>query len=218
MNTREKRREHLVAEATATSGFLSVTEGLALCSTARRAASESTAPLVEIGAYLGRSTLFLAAGIAAAGPTSVLYSVDHHHGSEEMQSGWPDHDASLVDEYTGRMDSLLRWRRRIEECAADDIVIGVVGDSATIARHWVTPLSLVFIDGGHGEDVEWADFNGWAPKLMPGGFLLIHDVFPDPKDGGRPPFDCYQEAISSGRFEEDASSPIESLRVLVARS
>lgn len=218
MTSASERSEELVAAAESTEGFLSSREGLALCAAARRAAMQSGAPLVEVGAYLGRSTLFLAAGIAAAGTDTLLYSVDHHHGSEEMQSGWPDHDPALVDPATGLMETLPRWRRRIDECDANGVVIGVVGDSASIAAHWSTPLSLVFLDGGHGQDVEWADFRGWAPKLIAGGMLLIHDVFPDPRDGGRPPYDCYQEAISSGCFEEDSSSPTESLRVLIARS
>jgi predicted O-methyltransferase YrrM len=212
----EQRSAELLAKAAATTGFLSVAEGQALCAAAALAATASSAPLVEIGSYLGRSTLFLAAGIAAAGSTSVLYSVDHHHGSEELQLGWPDHDPSLVDQTTGQMETLLSWRRRIDACCASDLVIGVIGNSAVIAANWSTPLSLVFIDGGHGEAVEWADFRGWSPKLIPGGLLLIHDVFPDPRDGGRAPYDCYREAITSGRFIEAAGSPTESLRVLVA--
>ena len=199
-----------------TPGFLSIPEGEALRAAALSASSSTTAPLVEIGSYLGRSTLFLAAGIAASGSDSVLYSVDHHHGSEELQAGWPDHDPRLVDPTTGRMETLLSWRQRIDACHASDLVIGVIGDSSVVAAHWSTPLSLVFIDGGHGEATQWADFRGWSNKLIPGGFLLIHDVFPDPRDGGRPPYECYQEAIASGRFIESADSPTESLRLLIA--
>jgi hypothetical protein len=151
------RAEELCRLAEATTGFLSSGEGRLLRNVAARAASSGLGPLLEIGSYLGRSTLFLAAGIVEAGASTVLYSIDHHHGSEEMQDGWPDHDPSLVDATTGRMDTLARWRRRIEECRADDVVIGVVGRSEIIAPNWTTPLSFVFIDGGHGEEVEWAD-------------------------------------------------------------
>ena len=46
-----------------------------------------------------------------------------------------------------------------------------------------------------------------------GGYLVIHDVFPDPADGGRPPYDdIYLPAIGSGAFiEVDA---VGSMRVL----
>ena len=212
----EERSIVLRTAATETAGFLSVSEGGALVNAATYAAKSGLGPLVEIGSYLGRSTLFLAAGIAASGQSTLLYSIDHHHGSEEMQIGWPDHDARLVDETTGKMDSLLRWRRRIDECEAQDIVVGVVGSSARIAANWSTTLSMVFIDGGHGEAVEWADYRGWSAQLAPGGLLAIHDVFPDPTDGGRPPYECYLDALSSGRFVEATDYAAGSLRVLVA--
>ena len=205
---------HRLAEATA--GFLSAAEGRVLRDAAARADRSGLGPLLEIGSYLGRSTLFLAAGIVEAGASTVLFSLDHHHGSEEMQAGWPDHDPTLVDATSGKMDSLSKWRRRIEDCGADDVVIGVLGRSEIIAANWTTPLSFVFIDGGHGADVEWADYRGWSEKIAPGGLLAIHDVFPDPADGGRPPYECYLDALDSGRFDEATGYAADSLRVLVA--
>jgi predicted O-methyltransferase YrrM len=210
------RAEELHRLAEATGGFLSRAEGQVLRDAAARAAGSGLGPLLEIGSYLGRSTLFLAAGIVEAGASTVLYSLDHHHGSEEMQAGWPDHDPTLIDARTGKMDSLSRWRQRIEDCGADDVVIGVLGRSETVSANWTTPLSFVFIDGGHGADVEWADYRGWSVKIAPGGLLAIHDVFPDPADGGRPPYECYLDALDSGRFVEATGYAADSLRVLVA--
>ncbi|MGB1650985.1 MAG: class I SAM-dependent methyltransferase, partial [Acidimicrobiales bacterium] len=64
-------------------------------------------------------------------------------------------------------------------------------------------LSFLFIDGGHGEEPAKADFNGWVPKVKEGGTLAIHDVFPNPKDGGRPPYEqIYLPAIESGNWNE----------------
>ena len=217
MNGEENTRaEELASFAAATTGFLSLAEGLSLKRAAATAARSALGPLLEIGSYLGRSTLFLAAGVVEAGVPTVLYSLDHHHGSEEMQAGWPDHDPSLIDQASGKMDSLPRWRRRIEECHADDVVIGVVGRSDLVAANWTTPLSFVFIDGGHGADVEWADYRGWSGKLPAGGLLAIHDVFADPADGGRPPYECFVNALESGRFVEATPYAAESLRVLLA--
>jgi predicted O-methyltransferase YrrM len=215
-STEHARAEELHLLAEATTGFLSSAEGRVLRDAAARAASSGLGPLLEIGSYLGRSTLFLTAGIVEAGASTVLYSLDHHHGSEEMQAGWPDHDPSLVDTTNGKMDSLMRWRRRIEDCGADDVVIGVLGRSEIVSANWTTPLSLVFIDGGHGTEVEWADYRGWSAKIAPGGLLAIHDVFPDPSDGGRPPYECYLDALDSGRFVEATGYAADSLRVLVA--
>jgi predicted O-methyltransferase YrrM len=200
--------------ARATPGFLDESEGLVLAHLAR-AAADLGGPIVEIGAYLGRSTLFLAAGVADAARSCRIYSVDHHHGSEELQEGWPDHDPSLVDPETGRIDTLPRWRRAIERAGVESFVIGIVGDSAAVSREWATPVKLVFIDGGHGAAICWADYRGWAPRIVTGGVLAFHDVYPDPNDGGRPPFECYRDAIASGEFTELPDCAVGSLRALV---
>ncbi len=57
------------------------------------------------------------------------------------------------------------------------------------------------------------DYEGWTPHVAVGGTLAIHDVFPDPADGGRPPYEqIYLPAIESGRFEEAGVTG--SLRIL----
>jgi predicted O-methyltransferase YrrM len=110
------------------------------------------------------------------------------------------------------MDTLPAFRRTVEEAGLEDVVVAVVGRSATVAAYWRTPLSLLFVDGGHGEEPAHADYAGWAPWVMLGGLLAIHDVFADPADGGRPPYDVYLRALASGCFEERPG--VGSLRVL----
>lgn len=185
-------------------------EGDALYQAGSAAAATGLGPLLEVGSYCGKSSVYL--GSAAAEHGTVVFAVDHHHGSEENQQGWEHHDATLVDPRTGRLDTLPEFRRTIANAALEHAVIAVVGDSQTVARHWATPLALLFIDGGHGEDPAWSDFRNWTPKIAPGGLLAIHDVFPDPADGGRPPYELYREAIGSGSFVE--TSAVGSLRVL----
>ena len=219
----------LLGAARATAGFMPDEEGVALLLAARRAAQLGLGPVVEVGSYLGRSTLYLAAGLVAGGSCTrpgargderpmLLYCVDHHRGSEEMQTGWEHHDASLVDPATGMMDSLPSWRSTISRAGVEGFVVAVVGDSAAVAADWSTPCSLVLLDGGHGAQVAWADFRGWERHVAPGGLLAIHDVFPDPADGGRPPYECFTAAISSGRFVEEGPASRGSLRVLRRRS
>ena len=219
MRSASDRSSRALAVAAATPGFLEHREGLALARLAARASTSGLGPLVEVGAYRGRSTCYLAAGVLSAalphgGAASPLFSVDHHRGSEEMQAGWPAHDPDVVDTATGRMDSLASWRATLEAAGLEDVVVGIVGDSPTVAAWWGRPVSLVLLDGGHGEEIAWADYRGWSPHVAPGGVLAIHDVFPDPLDGGRPPYDCYLDALASGRFVEDADAASGSLRVL----
>jgi predicted O-methyltransferase YrrM len=193
-------------------------EGLALADVAERAALSGFSSLVEVGAYCGRSTLYMASGVARAmslgASPAVIFSIDHHRGSEENQAGWEHHDPTLVDPHTGRMDTLPMWRSALEAADAEDLAVAVVGDSPTIAALWDVAAGLVFIDGGHGTAPAWADYRGWAPRVADGGCLAIHDVFPDPADGGRPPFEIYADAVRSGEFTEEETACKGSLRVL----
>jgi predicted O-methyltransferase YrrM len=189
--------------AAAATGFMPEAEGLALCETA--AAYAGKGPVLEVGSYCGKSALYLAAGVRAAGAPGArppVVTVDHHRGSEEHQPGWEYHDPALVDPVTGRFDTLPRLRATLAAAGAEDDVVVIVGRSADVARLWRTPLGLLFIDGGHSEAAAEADYAGWAPWVAPGGALAIHDVFPDPADGGRPPFLIYQRALASGTFTE----------------
>jgi MMP 1-O-methyltransferase len=195
-----------------TTGFMPPDEGDALYDAALAAgAAVPGAPFVEIGSYCGRSTVWL--GAAARSCDTVLFAVDHHRGSEENQAGWEHHDPSVVDSRIGKMDTLPFFRAAIYDAGLEDVVVGVVGRSPTVARHWSTPAALVFIDGGHGEEPARLDYEGWAPQVAVGGTLAIHDVFPDPADGGRPPYEqIFRPALESGRFR--LASATGSLRVL----
>jgi predicted O-methyltransferase YrrM len=202
----------LQAAAQAAKGFMPAEEGLALYAAGRRAASAGTGPLLEIGTYCAKSAVYL--GAAARQGGSVLFSVDQHRGSEENQAGWEHHDAEVVDPRSGRMDTLPWARRTLEVAGLEDSVVLIVGPSTTVARHWSTPLSLLFIDGGHGSEVAWDDYRAWAPWVAPGSWLAIHDVFPDPADGGRPPYELFCEAQASGKFVDVPEAACGSLRVL----
>jgi hypothetical protein len=198
--------------AVAAKGFMPVDEGDALHAAALAAAAVVPgAPFVEVGSYCGRSTIWLAAAARETG--TVVFGVDHHRGSEENQVGWRHHDPDVVDPDIGRIDTLPMFRRALFEAGLERYAIAVVGESPVVASYWTTPVALVFIDGGHGVEPARADYAGWAPKVAGGGKLVIHDVFPDPADGGKPPYEeIYLPAVASGRFEVESTTG--SLRVL----
>jgi MMP 1-O-methyltransferase len=207
------RIDELLALADDVKGFMPRNEGLALYEHALEAGRRvPRGTWLEIGAWCGKSALYL--GTAAESTDSVLYSLDHHHGSEENQAGWEHFDPSLVDPIDGRLNTLPCWQRTIADAGLEETVVGLVGHSSVIARHFAQPLDLLFIDGGHAHDVAWADYVAWTPKVTVGGMLLIHDVFPDPNDGGRPPYEIYLAALAA-QFGEVAHEG--SLRVLERR-
>jgi predicted O-methyltransferase YrrM len=188
----------LLKAAEAATGFMPAAEGLVLYAAAARYAGRG--PVLEVGTYCGKSTIYLAAAAREKGQPVI--TVDHHHGSEENQPGWEYHDTSLVDPATGRLDTLPHARATLAAAGVEDDVIVVVGRSAQVARLWRTPLGLLFIDGGHTDAAASTDYESWAPWVAPGGVLAIHDVFPDPADGGQAPYRIYQRAVKSGAFTE----------------
>ena len=198
----------LLDHARAAKGFMPEEEGPLL----HRHACERLphGPALEIGTYCGKSAIYLGAAAQEVGGT--VFTVDHHRGSEENQAGWEHHDPEVVDAEFGLMDTLPHFRRTIARAGLEDQVVAVVGRSTTVATHWRTPLSMLFIDGGHAEEHAQNDYSGWAHWVMTDGLLVIHDVFPDPADGGRPPYNIYLRALEGGSFTEVEA--LGSMRVL----
>lgn len=190
--------ERLHAIALGAKGFLDDEEGMRLHDLAREHAH--VGPILEVGSYCGKSSVYLGAGAQAGGGT--LVCVDHHRGSEEHQRGEEYHDPELWDADVGAIDSLPHLRRTLRRAGLESIALLLVAPSPTAARAWQVPLGLVFIDGGHSQAAADADYEGWSPRVAPGGILAIHDLFPDPATGGQAPITIYRRAIASGLFEE----------------
>jgi predicted O-methyltransferase YrrM len=178
-------------------GFLDADEGAALYEHALVAAD--LGPLLEVGSYCGKSSVYL--GAACKRKQTILFAVDHHRGSEEHQLGEEYHDPELYDARFAKMDSFPQFRHTLARANLEDVVVPIVAPSALAARYWSTPLGLVFIDGGHSMQAALDDYRSWAGHVIRGGFLVIHDVFPNPADGGRPPFEIWKLAQESGLFE-----------------
>jgi len=179
-------------------GFLAETEGMRLYALAMEASR--LGPCLEIGSYCGKAAIYLGTGCREAG--GILFSVDHHRGSEEHQPGEEYHDPDLFDSESGRVDTFREFRRTLARASLEDTVVSIVAPSEVAARCWATPLGMVFIDGGHSFESAFTDYSCWASHIVAGGFLVIHDIFPDPAKGGQAPYTIYKLALSSGLFEE----------------
>src|SRR6202522_4831798 len=122
----------LLRAAESAQGFMPAAEGQALYGAP--AAYSGRGPVLEIGSYCGKSTIYLAAAARAAG--QLVVTVDHHRGSEEHQPGWEYHDPGLVDPRTGRLDTLPTLRATLTAAGLEDHVEGVVGAAADVATLW----------------------------------------------------------------------------------
>ena len=179
-------------------GFLDEEEGSRLFELASEACS--LGPCLEIGSFCGKSTVYL--GVACKIKGKTLFSIDHHQGSEEQQPGQPYFDADLIDSKSGLIDSFPYFRDIIQKAGLDEVVVPMVTKSQVAARDWATLLGLVFIDGGHSYETVITDYKCWYPHLILGGFLVFHDIFLDPAEGGQAPHEVYKLALASGQFEE----------------
>ena len=194
-----------------TPGFMPEDEGQALHAAALGAPRPSgdSVTWLEVGTYCGKSTLHLAAAARRRG--AEIVTVDHHHGSEEIQPGWPWHDRSLVDPATGRLDTLPHLRRTLIRAGVEDVVSVLVATTEQVARWWRSPIGLLFLDGNHTDEIAQHDYRAFARWLVPAGRLVVHDVFADPAQGGQAPWRVVQRARRDGFLPVSTTG---SLRVL----
>lgn len=179
-------------------GFLEKQEAESLYKFAKK--YSSLGPCLEIGSYCGKSAVYL--GAAVKENNQVLYSIDHHKGSEEQQPGEEFFDPDLLDETGKGINTLPSFLKTLEKADLLDNVVPIVSTSIEASEVWSEPLAMVFIDGGHSDQAANDDYDVWHPHIIQGGLLAIHDVFPNPDDGGRPPFNIYTKAKESGLFKQ----------------
>ena len=157
-------------------------------------------PILEIGTYCGKSAINFAE--VAKKFNGLVFSVDHHTGSEEHQLGEEYHDDELFDKRINKFNTLPEFLKNVILHKKSEYIIPILDESKKAAKRFFEEISLLFIDGGHAKQTALDDYYAWKDKICSGGLLVIHDVFPDPKDGGRPPFEIYSLASESGEFED----------------
>ena len=156
--------------------------------------------VLEIGTYCGKSTLNF--GLIAKKIGGLIYTVDHHIGSEEHQLGEEYHDEDLYDKRLKKFNTLPEFLKNLRSSNLDNFIIPIISKSSDASETFSELISLLFIDGGHSLEAALSDYNSWKDKICSGGLLVIHDVFPNPQDGGRPPFEIYSKAQKSKQFED----------------
>jgi len=156
--------------------------------------------VLEIGTYCGKSALNFSD--IAKDVNGIIYTVDHHTGSEEHQYGEEYHDSELFDERLKKFNTLPEFLNNLKFKKMAKFIIPIIDNSQNASKVFSEKISLLFIDGGHSFETALSDYNAWKDKICSGGLLVIHDVFPNPKDGGRPPYEIYTLARESKEFND----------------
>lgn len=152
-----------VVKLTNLDGQVTRREGLMLADLAARVAK--TYAIVEIGAYKGKSTCWLAAG-AQDGKGAYVYSVDLWDPQAHSQ-GSIFAAPNIFDE----------WQRQTSEMGMSEFITPLKGASLDQAAQWdpKKKIGLLFIDGNHHYKQARADFDAWTQFVPKGGFVVIHD-------------------------------------------
>jgi len=174
-------------------GFMPPNEGVALMNWAKK--FSNIGQILEIGTYCGKSSLYLSAG--AKNNNENVFTIDHHFGSEEHQLNEEYFDEEVYDQTINAINTLPIFIKNVNKFKATNI-IPIVSDSKKVSLNWSTYLGMVFIDGGHSYESANTDYISWEPYITQKGALVIHDIFENPKDGGRAPYEIYKKALNNG--------------------
>jgi predicted O-methyltransferase YrrM len=122
--------------------------------------------VVEIGSYLGRSTVVLGHAVALAGRAPVV-AVDPHTGDLTTDGN--------------REDTRDQFLQNIRTAGVDEHVQLIHATSVDAAEAWTgEPVELLFVDGLHTRDAVVEDVESWSQFLANGACAVFDDylVYP----------------------------------------
>ena len=175
-------------------GFMPSHEGLALTKWAEK--FSQCGPALEIGTFGAKSALYIAAGSSIH--DELVYTIDHHSGSEEHQLGEEYFDPEIYDKKLGRVNTVPLMQANLQQFDESKWVVPILANANSIAPSWRAELGLLFIDGSNTEISALNDYDNWSSKLHSNGALVIHDIYEKPEDGGQAPYLIYQKALTEG--------------------
>ncbi len=175
-------------------GFMPSHEGLALTKWAEEFSHYG--PALEIGTFGAKSALYIAAGSSIL--NQLVYTIDHHSGSEEHQLGEEYFDPEIYDEKLGRVNTVPLMQSNLQQFDESKWIVPILANAKSVAPSWGIELGLLFIDGSHTEISAMNDYDNWRSKLHSKGALVIHDIYEKPEDGGQAPYLIYQKALEEG--------------------
>ena len=175
-------------------GFMPQHEGAALAKWAEE--FSMMGPALEIGTFGGKSSLYIATGTSIN--QQLVFTIDHHKGSEEHQTGEEYFDPDIYDPILGCVNTVPLMQSNLNKFEESKYIVPMIANANALAPIWTIELGLLFIDGSHTEISAQNDYANWNNKIISGGALVIHDIFENPEEGGQAPFLIYQKALMDG--------------------
>lgn len=125
--------------------------------------------VVELGSYMGGSTIALGLGAMRSRHRNPVVAVDDHE--------WHRHVAGQVSpDAIARLPSTLpTLERNLANAGLSEAVSVVVADTAAASSEVGEPVSLLLVDAGHDARALRADIDAWLPKVASGGIVAFHD-------------------------------------------
>jgi predicted O-methyltransferase YrrM len=122
--------------------------------------------VVEIGSYLGRSTVFLGHTVTRFGPSDArVVSIDPHTGDRQQLEGLGFARTSTLD----------LFRFIVSAAGLQDRIDIRVATSDEAALDWTDEIDLLFVDGWHSYDAVRSDIAHWTPFLTRQGLVCFDD-------------------------------------------
>jgi len=168
-------------------GWLSIDEAIEIYDLAQSLPIDGPV-VVEIGSWLGKSSLVLAKGLIGK-HSARLFCIDPFNADGDPPSAlayrrrMSSLDELLLERFVGNM------RRNRVLCMIEILQ----GYSYEFAESFSRKIDLLFIDGNHDYDAVLKDFNDWSSLVKHGGFIVFHDVVD--REGVDGPWRAVQEKI-----------------------
>jgi len=126
---------------------------------------DSGSHFVEVGAFLGRSAVFMAVEIINSGKNIKFDCIDHWEGSEEHNDNDKVNLETLYEDF-------------LENTKPVKGTINPVRANSVEASHLYKPNSLdfIFIDASHDEESVKADLAFWMPRMKDNGVIAGDDI------------------------------------------
>lgn len=122
--------------------------------------------IVEIGSFKGKSTVMLAKLAERYGLGPIVAIDPHNFNNAELEAHRSTPGSTSYDEFWSNL-----------EAAGVSPYVEVHREFSTVvARGWKRPIRLLWIDGDHTYEGAKADFDGFMPHVVPGGFVALHDA------------------------------------------